>query len=325
MKSISTYVAAAALTVGGFTFVGCDRGETASTTTTTTTTTGTPDSTTTDRRTTTDDKMDATARDTGDAAGRAADSVGDAAQTAGNAVKSAGSKIGGAVGDLANPNPSRIPGVLAEVAEAALTKDGIDDVVERFVDADRNRIGQGNLGSGNEALNGIIDQISKDWQTKYNAKFDIQNVENVYGAQFMTVQAGELGKNAGGVSVDVDTDRKVGGGAEATVDVDRKTGVDNPADASADANRNDPGRNVANLNIAASHGSPALQVPLIHEAGGWKIDVPDSVDAAKLRSNLVAHLTAVQNMKAQWPATADEAYRAVTHHVLMAVMDKPAK
>jgi len=66
-------------------------------------------------------------------------------------------------------------------------------------------------------------------------------------------------------------------------------------------------------------------VPLIHEATGWRIDVPDSLDAGKLRSNLVAHLNEVYGMKDQWPADVNDAYRAVSHHVLMAVMDKPAK
>jgi hypothetical protein len=37
------------------------------------------------------------------------------------------------------------------------------------------------------------------------------------------------------------------------------------------------------------------------------------------------HLTMVKDMKAQWPADAKEAQRAVAHHVLMALMDKPAK
>jgi len=305
------------------TFVGCERDETASTTTTTTTTT-TPGTAPTDNRTAAD-RMENAGDKAGNAVGRAAEGVGDAASAAGGAIKSGAAKVSGAVQDLANPSPDRIPGVLAEVAEAALTKDGLDDVVERFVDADRNRIGKGDLNSGNDALNAVVATISNDWQAKYNAKFDVQNVESVFGSTFMTVNSGEIGKNAAGVSVDVDTDRKVGGGTETKVDVDRKTGVDDPRSGSADANRNDPGRNIATLNVAASHGSPAMKVPMIHEAGGWKIDVPDTVDAAKLRSNLVAHLTAVQGMKAQWPATADEAYRAVTHHVLMAVMDMPAK
>jgi len=318
MKSISTYVAAAALAIGGTAFVGCDRDETASTTTTTTTSGGTAS---TDTRTTGEkvgDKMEVAADKTKNAAKTVGTEISDAAKSAGGAIKNA---AGGFSGDNAN----RVPALVSDVAEAALSKDGLDDVVERFVDADRNRIGKADLDKGNDALNALVSSIGADWTAKYNTDFDVHDADKVFTNQFMTVNVGELSKDAGGVKVDVDTDRKAGGGIETKVDVDRKSGVDSPTNASADTNRNDPGRNVASVMIPASHGAPALTVPLIHEAGGWKIDVPDTLDAAKLRSNLVAHLTEVQNMKAQWPATSDEAYRAVAHHVLMAVMDKPAK
>jgi hypothetical protein len=311
MKTLSTYIAAAALAVGSAAFVGCDRDDTASTTTTTTN----------DNRTAGEkigDGIDRAADKTKEVAQDVGAGVKDAAQTAGSAIKST---AGGLTGD----NASQVPNVVGDVAEAALAKDGLDDVVERFVDADRNRIGKGDLNSGNDALNALAAQIGADWKAKYNADFDISQYDKVFNASFMTVKLGELPKDAAGVKVDVDTGRKIGGGTETTVDVDRKTGVDNPTGTAADTNRNDPGRNVASVTIPASHGAPALTVPLIHEAGGWKIDVPDTLDAAKLRSNLTAHLKEVQGMKAQWPATADEAYRAVAHHVLMAVMDKPAK
>ena len=141
----------------------------------------------------------------------------------------------------------------------------------------------------------------------------------------MTAATGEIPKGAAGTEVKVDTDRKLGGGTETKVDVDHKSGVDSPTSPTADTNRNDPGRNISTVSIPAGHNAPALTVPLIHEAAGWKIDVPDTLDAAKLRSNLIAHLTEVQNMKDQWPSDVNDAYRAVAHHVLMAVMDKPAK
>ena len=65
---------------------------------------------------------------------------------------------------------------------------------------------------------------------------------------------------------------------------------------------------------------------MIHEfPGTWKIDIPDSVDGPKLQANLERELTAVKNMKDQWPADQNDAYRLVGHHILMAVMDaKPA-
>jgi hypothetical protein len=70
---------------------------------------------------------------------------------------------------------------------------------------------------------------------------------------------------------------------------------------------------------------PNLYIPLINEfPGNWKIDVPDSVDGRKLYDNLLTHLTMLDENKAQWPADVNDAYRAVSHHVFMAVMDMPA-
>jgi hypothetical protein len=311
MRTIPAYVTAAVLAISGATFVGCDRDQSASTST----------NSTTDTRTTgqkVGDTVDNAADKTKDVAKRAGENISDAAQTAGSSIKNT-------VGGFTGANANRTSNLVSNVTEAALSKDGLDDVVERFVDADRNRIGKAELNSGNERLNNLVASIGADWKAKYNTDFDIHDEDKVFSSQFMSTVTGEIPKGAAGAEVKVDTDRKLGGGTETKVDVDRKSGVDSPNSPSADTNRNDPGRNISTLSIPASHGAPALTVPLIHEASGWKIDVPDTLDAAKLRSNLVAHLTEVQNMKAQWPATADEAYRAVAHHVLMAVMDKPAK
>jgi len=319
MRTIPAYIAAAVLAVSGATFVGCDRDQSASTSTTTTNSSSGTSST--DTRTTgqkVGDNLNTAADKTKDVAKRTGEEVSDVAQTAGGKIKNT-------VGGFTGANANRVPNLISNVTEAALTKDGLDDVAERFVDADRNRIGKGDLTSGNEQLNNLVASIAADWKAKYNTDFDIHEEDKVFSSQFMTAMAGEIPKGAAGVDVKVDTDRKLGGGTETNVDVDRKSGVDSPNSASADTNRNDPGRNISTLNIPASHGAPALTVPLIHEASGWKIDVPDTLDAAKLRSNLIAHLTEVQNMKAQWPSDANEAYRAVAHHVLMAVMDKPAK
>src|SRR5688500_14517063 len=98
------------------------------------------------------DKIDRAADKTGDALNRAADKTGDAV---GNAVDRARNRVGevdardagpaGAgglppgVGASNKDDSEDIRDTLGEVTEAALTKDGLNDLVERFVDADRNR------------------------------------------------------------------------------------------------------------------------------------------------------------------------------------------
>jgi len=235
--------------------------------------------------------------------------------------------------------------VMAQVAEAALTKNGLNDVVERFVDADRNRLGQNaDALKNDDALNNQIAQLQSDWKAKYNNDFDIKDEDKVYNLNFARVMEGEeAGARTAGATISGDATKtdsgttasgKVGGvtgdatvntdTGTAKVDVDNKTGVDKPNSDAADANRNDRGRNIATIHIAESHGLPALDVPMIHEAGGWKLDIPDSVDANKFKTNMSQALTDISGMKAQWPADAEEAYRHVTHRVLLAIFDKQA-
>jgi len=115
----------------------------------------------------------------------------------------------------------------------------------------------------------------------------------------------------------------VGNAADKTADA-VTAGVGRARDAvtgNADSNR-EKGRNMATVMIPASHGLPAINVPLIHELpDAWRIDVPDTLDAATFRANLQKHLTKAHQMKAQWPADANEAYLAVSHHVLLAIFE----
>jgi len=83
-------------------------------------------------------------------------------------------------------------------------------------------------------------------------------------------------------------------------------------------------KTMANAMIPASHGLPALTVPLVKDAVAWKIDLPDDVSGTQLKNNLQTHLTMVGQMKDQWPANELDAKHAVVHHVMMALLNKPA-
>jgi len=278
-----------------------------------------------------------------------------AAEKTGDAVRNEAAKVGIGSADKASEKQTKsaeeIHDVMAQVAEAAMTKNGLKDVVERFVDADRNRLGQNQDSlKSDDTLNGRIAAIQKDWKAKYNSDFDIKDEDKVYNLSFAQVTEGEEGRArtaSDRVSGDVNTagpgasaSGNVGGpngvsasgnvntdANRADVKVDNKTGVDAPkantnGQTDADKNLNDPGRNIATVHIAESHGLPALDVPFIHEAGGWKLDVPDSVDAAKLKANVQTALTEFGDMKDKWPASDDEAYRHFTHRLLLGIFDK---
>jgi len=241
---------------------------------------------------------------TGDAAGRAVDRAADRTDRAtDNAQEAASRGTAAPNGTAAAPDAEGIRDVLAQVSEAALTKGALKDMVERFVDADRNRLGQGPELKANHAdLDGRIDQFRKDWKAKYNQDFDIKNEEAAFPNSTFSIVQGEIGRNA----------------------ATGNTGADSPASPAADTNRNDPGRNVATVRVAGQAGQ-SLTVPMIHEAPDrWKIDVPDTLTADKLRQNVLDHLTAADQPD-QWPSDVNQAYAQVGQHILMAVMDQPAK
>ena len=252
-----------------------------------------------------------------------------AADKTGDARKSGADKTERALGIKKEPgayqteHAAAIEKVLSEVTDAALTKKGLDDMAERFVDADRNRLGQNQDAlKNNDALDGRIAEFQKDWKAKYNQDFDVKSqYDKVFDQSFAMISEGEeLGARTASGKVDVD---KNTGAAPDKVNAENRTGVDSPTNTDADKNLNDKGRNMATVHIAASHGKPALDVPMIHEAGGWKIDIPDSLDAAKFRDNVQNALTHCDEMKDKWPADVTDAYRGVTHAVLLSIFDKP--
>lgn len=238
------------------------------------------------------------------------------AERTGQAIDNTGRKAGDALdrglqgrGTVAAPDAEGIRDVLAQVAEASVTKDGLDDLVERLVDADRNRIGQSSLDN-NEKLNGIIEQFRKNWKAKYNQDFDIGDEEAVFTDQFAMIMQGEIGDGAARVAGE-----RVPG---APVDPAAPP-ADRDKVAGGDTNR-DPGRNVATVVIKESHGLPSGNVLLIHEMpDSWRIDVPDTVTAEQLRGNIENALTKLNEKQAQWPADVNEAYRHATHCLVLAV------
>jgi len=311
-------IAAAALAAGGFGYVGCDSNETA---------TNTPNNTSGQ---TAGDKVNRAMDRAGDAVGNAVDKTAEATRDAGarvaaateGAVEGARGRLGEVDrGTAAAPDAEGIRDILATVTEAALTENGLDNLTGRLVDADRDRLGQAVDADFPEHAE-LVRQFRADWKAKYNQEFDIRGAEEkVFPQTLFSVRQGEIPRAAAGAEVDVD--RNADGGA--TVDVDARSGVDSPDTTSADANRNDPGRNVAAVEVKGSHGMPGLTVPLIHEApDNWRIDAPDSLDGNRLRQNVLEHLRAAHGMKDQWPSDVNQAYATVSHHVLMAILDKPA-
>jgi len=255
----------------------------------------------------------------------AQNAVGNAAQRTGDAIHNTADRLTGTTNpsNALAPDAEDMREMLKEVTQASLTKGGFDDLIERFVDAYRTRLGKDQFTKQDHTtLDGRIAQFQKDWQAKYNQEFKIKDKEAVYSTAFATFIQSEIPKDARLAS-----ERQSG-----TVNPTPAPGMQpdvNAAQAQRDANKvaggdtnREPGRKIATIEVAASHGLPALTVPLIHEfPDRWKIDVPDSYTSQQLHDNLLKHLTMLDEHKDQWPSDVNEAYRLVSHHVLMAVLN----
>ncbi|HEV8292105.1 MAG TPA: hypothetical protein VGP94_09280, partial [Tepidisphaeraceae bacterium] len=53
----------------------------------------------------------------------------------------------------------------------------------------------------------------------------------------------------------------------------------------------------------------------------WKIDLPDTMTADKVQTNLAKHLDEVIQMKEQWPTDANDCQKMLSHHIFMALYD----
>jgi hypothetical protein len=227
----------------------------------------------------------------------------------------AGQKVGNAVDNTkekvhdikVSHEDGRVYTVLGQVANDAMTQGDFKKLTTRFNDADHTRLKAWAEDKNNkeklDQLDSKIAQFRSDWKAKYNQEFKIAKDDVVFGNSMFTVAQGEIGKDAelaGQKLPPADTNHPVTGG-------DRNL---------------EKGRNVAIVTVAESHGLPELKVPLIHEMPDmWKIDVPDSVGGGMLYDNMIKHITMIEDHKDMWPADVNDAYRAVTHHVLMAILN----
>jgi len=240
------------------------------------------------------------------------------------------------------PDADDIRKTIAKVTEDAVTKGDFHKLTKNFVDADYDRVKNFKAGDNFAQLDGRIEQFNKDWKAKYNEDFGFTRARNdVLNDSFARITQGEIGEaRVAGEKVPSAEPQNVKGG---TADDLKKSGAAAP-DANSDktfggrTNR-EPGRNVASFIITPSaKASASIQpgqapavsmqaqketaVPMIHQLpDSWKIDIPDNIDGQKLHDNLVKHLTMVDEDRANWPADKYDAYREVTRHVVMALME----
>jgi len=220
------------------------------------------------------------------------------------------------------------------VTEDAMSKTGFDNIVGKLVDQDRTRIekslgsgrGLGNVkGDKNKEFSDLVAQITDTWKAKYNQKFDI-DIAKVFGNRdFITIQTGEV----------TDANQLVGKWpVDAGLMDNAMEGAGKLSQADADQTKHkvfggdvnlEKGRNVAIAHIYTNADFHGLNASLIHEAGGWKFDVPNTLTADGLYDNVVKNLTTLAQDKDKWPADVNDGYRLFTRVITSSMYDVTLK
>jgi hypothetical protein len=271
-----------------------------------------------------DNAMDNTKDAVGDAADRTGDAVNNAADKTGDAMNNAADRMNNGVNTdghaaVAAPDAEDIKEVLQDATEAFVKKGTFDDLVERFVDADRNRIGKDNfVEEDHPDVDTATEAFRAAWKDKYDKDFDIKDTKVVFNQRFQIVQ-GKIGGAA--ADAHMNHDNNVANNNMDTNDEANNTGDNQVQDTNREA-----GRKIATVIVTGKEAGGDLRVPLIKEKpDAWRIDVPDTVDGPRLKDSVVAHLNKLTSMKDQWPSDVNDAYREVGIHMLQAVLDKPVK
>jgi len=215
-----------------------------------------------------------------------------------------------------------------DVTNDSMSKTGLDNLVDRLVDEDRTRVKKSvtsghtlnNIsGDNNKRLTDLIADIEGSWKSKYNQGFDV-DINKAYPKEFFHIQTGEV----------VDANLLVGKWpVDAAINA-TKGGKLTPQEAQDTKGKVyggtvnlEKGRNVAIAHFIGSSGFPGLNASMIHEAGGWKFDVPNDINAQMLYDNLCKNLSYFDQRKDNWPGDVNEAYRQVTHLVVASLYGVP--
>jgi hypothetical protein len=198
---------------------------------------------------------------------------------------------------MASPEVS-IRDLVGRLTNDAVETGNLGELVAQFDQPAQERITKSSdFSKGYGAkLDAQIDTISKDWKQKYGHDFDAKNFSDIFGSAFATIETGMPAKDA-----------------------------QLSAKFAKVAGQSATSQEIALAHIQGPKSGVSLEVPFVlQSAGNWRIAVPDSLTLDKLRANLLDQMTALASQTAQLPANENDAYRQVAHHVLTAILDKPA-
>lgn len=252
-----------------------------------------------------------------------------------------------------------VRGVISSVAGAAVINDGFNDVVERFVDQDRNRFGEW-MGRGENKefadFNAAAAKFQAAYKQKFHKDFDFNDDAAIAG---LTAVQGEIEDPAlvaanWPVAAMPGMEGRMGGaepriaaGAEPSEDVKEQGNIEkgrNVAIATlpaphmaahagarvgaeigekpaADRQPEQPGA-AAGVRAGASEGmaGKGLRISLVNELpGAWKVDVPASRTPEQVYSDLSKRIDKLAQDTAAWPSEESQVQHLIAYEVFSAI------
>jgi len=205
---------------------------------------------------------------------------------------------GGAIADDGVRETNVVRDTLGRAASAALSEK-FSNIGDFITDTDKQRLGE-KLNDMDSRLMDQIGNLRGVWKEKYKQDFDLR--------------ANLVALNAAGMRI---------------LPVSPNTAADGAAPLIADpADKTDKDfGNAVMASLPAGKNIPAVEVKLIRQELGreWKIDLPDSMNASELRSNLADRLSVLLTDSQNWPTDAKDAYRLVAQHTLAALVAGPIR
>jgi hypothetical protein len=225
---------------------------------------------------------------------------------------------------------SEVRQTLAQTAQTVLDKDQVKNISQQFCQKDQDRL----KDFKSDQVSMAADQLKAAYKEKYQQDLDLsKNADQVFNSQFFRIGAGgeartaseRIGadasaqKDAAGVGAAAREGAPAGDAAQATPP--QNSGAAGAAAAGAQAAAASAGPMIG-VTIPASHDLPETRLNLVKEGSSWKIDLPDSIDGQQLSQRLSDHIQMATQMKDKWPADANEAARAISHHVFVALSNE---
>jgi len=211
---------------------------------------------------------------------------------------------------------SGIKSGLVKLTDRAVTKGDFNSLLAELSKQDKERAREFK-GVDQAKLDGVIDQIRKQWRDKYGQDFSINDKNLVFNQQFAIAQ-GTVSDPTVAIS-----HWPVPALAGEAVTAGSRSPADNQKQEEKAAKLN-KGRDVALVRFPASHDLPELTVSMLHQLPGfWRVDIPNDRTGEQIYNDLTAHLTYIRDHQNQWPNDVADGYRMVAHETVGALYGVP--